>query len=201
MKASEIQRGNGVAAWRQIETLLRAEIGRGLFKAGKRLPTEPQLAARFGVNRHTVRRALLVMAQAGVLSIEQGRGTFVRDQVVDYPIGQRTRFSEIIAAQDHQPSGSLIESEILSASKTIAENLKIYTGAVCIRLDILNLADEVPIGVASNWFPARRFPDMIEAYRKTGSLSAAFALYGLENYRRAWTSLVARMPSRKMQIS
>lgn len=193
----EIQRGNGVAAWRQIETVLRGEIAGGLYRSGEQLPTEPQLAERFGVNRHTVRRALLVLAQAGLLSIEQGRGTFVRDQVIDYPIGKRTRFSEIIAGQQHEPSGSLIDSDILAASKEIAERLEIETAGVVIRLDILNLSDEIPISFSSNWFPARRFPDMIEAYRSTGSISAALSLYGLENYKRAWTTLVARMPSRR----
>ncbi len=197
MNSGEIQRGNGVAAWRQIETILRGEISAGNLTSGQKLPTEPQLAERFGVNRHTVRRALLVMAQAGLLSIEQGRGTFVRDQVIEYPIGTRTRFSEIIAAQSHEPSGEMVASEILSASKEIAEPLMIETAAVVIRLDVLNLADGVPICLASNWFPARRFPDIIEAYRSTGSISGAFARYGLENYRRLRTSLIARIPSRK----
>ncbi len=197
MTSGEIQRGNGVAAWRQIETILRGEIAEGRLARGDKLPTEPQLAERFAVNRHTVRRALLVLAQAGLLSIEQGRGTFVRDQVIDYPIAARTRFSEIIAAQSHEPSGEMVDSEILTAPKSIAEALLIETAAVVIRLDILNLADGVPICLASNWFPARRFPDIIEAYRSTGSISAALARYGVDNYQRLWTSLIARIPSRK----
>lgn len=197
MTSGEIQRGNGIAAWRQIETILRGEIATGDLSCGDKLPTEPQLAERFGVNRHTVRRALLVMAQAGLLSIEQGRGTFVRDQVIDYPIGARTRFSEIVAAQSHEPSGAMVGSEILPAPREIAEPLKIETAAVVIRLDVLNLSNGVPICLASNWFPARRFPDIIEAYRATGSISGAFARYGLNNYRRLRTSVIARMPSRK----
>lgn len=197
MNSGEIQRGNGIAAWRQIETILRGEIAEGQLASGAQLPTEPQLAERFGVNRHTVRRALLVMAQAGLLSIEQGRGTFVRDQVIDYPIGTRTRFSEIVASQSLEPSGEMIASDTLSAPKEIAEPLKIETGAVVIRLDVLLLSDAVPICLASNWFPARRFPDIIEAYRTTGSISGAFARYGLDNYQRLQTSLIARIPSRR----
>ncbi len=197
MNGGEIQRGNGVAAWRQIETRLREEISGGIYTSGERLPTEPQLAERFGVNRHTVRRALLVLAQAGLLSIEQGRGTFVRDQVIDYPIGSRTRFSEIISAQQHEPSGEMVASDIHPAGKEIARKLDLDIGSVVIRLDILNLSDGVPICISSNWFPARPFPDMIEAFRSTGSISAAFARYRLENYKRLWTTLSARTPSRK----
>lgn len=196
MTAFEIERGSGVAAWRQIETCLRQEIAGGALKPGQQLPTETQLSARFGVNRHTVRRALLALSDAGLLSIEQGRGTFLRDQVVDYPIGSRTRFSEIIAAQDHEPSGRLVEAQELAAPKEIARPLEIRAGTKVLRIDTLNLSDGVPIGTASNWFPARRFPDLIEVFSETGSISAALAHHGVGDYRRAWTSLVARMPSR-----
>ena len=49
--------GRGVAQWRQIADTLRADIAGGTLGPGDQLPTEARLAARFGVNRHTVRRA------------------------------------------------------------------------------------------------------------------------------------------------
>ena len=196
MTVSEIERGRGIAAWRQIETRLRQELTEGTLKPGQQIPTESRLSRRFGVNRHTVRRALLALAEEGLLSIEQGRGTFVRDQVIEYPIGRRTRFSEIIAAQDHEPSGRLVEAEEAAAPAEVARRLKLRKGVRILRLETLNLSDGVPIGIASNWFPARRFPALIEVFSRTGSISAALAHHGVEDYRRAWTSLVARMPSR-----
>ncbi|HVM86307.1 MAG TPA: GntR family transcriptional regulator, partial [Candidatus Binatia bacterium] len=48
-----ISRGRGVTLWRQILDSLRAEVESGLLKPGDRLPTEPELAERFKVNRHT----------------------------------------------------------------------------------------------------------------------------------------------------
>ena len=50
--------GRGVAQWRQIADTLQADIAGGALGPGAQLPTEARLAARFGVNRHTVRRAL-----------------------------------------------------------------------------------------------------------------------------------------------
>ncbi|HHB81205.1 MAG TPA: GntR family transcriptional regulator, partial [Aliiroseovarius sp.] len=43
--------------WKAIAETLAAEIARGHYAPGAKLPTEAQLARRFGVNRHTVRRA------------------------------------------------------------------------------------------------------------------------------------------------
>ena len=72
-------RWSGAAAsrlWRQIADRIRLAIGSGEF-AGTQLPPEMALAARFGVNRHTVRGAIAALVQEGVLRAEQGRGTFI----------------------------------------------------------------------------------------------------------------------------
>ena len=72
-----LERGAGVAVWRQIEQILAAEIAASGFGEEGRLPSEGELAKRFDVNRHTVRRAMLGLAALGLVSVEQGRGTFV----------------------------------------------------------------------------------------------------------------------------
>ena len=72
-----VERGAGVAVWRQIEQILSAEITANSFGNDGRLPSEAELARRFDVNRHTVRRAMLRLAATGLVSVEQGRGTFV----------------------------------------------------------------------------------------------------------------------------
>ena len=53
-----VLRRDGVTLWRQIAGQIESEIASGACKQGARLPTEAELSARFGVNRHTVRRAL-----------------------------------------------------------------------------------------------------------------------------------------------
>ncbi|HTN11112.1 MAG TPA: GntR family transcriptional regulator [Acetobacteraceae bacterium] len=76
-------REDGVALWRQIANALEAEIAAATLAPGARLPTEAQLAARFAVNRHTVRRALEEMSRNGLIRVEQGRGSFVAEDVLD----------------------------------------------------------------------------------------------------------------------
>lgn len=67
-----LERGAGVAVWRQIEQILAAEIAASGFGEEGRLPSEGELAKRFDVNRHTVRRAMLGLAALGLVSVEQG---------------------------------------------------------------------------------------------------------------------------------
>ena len=83
----------GVSLWRQIVRIIEADIASGTHQPGARLPTEAQLAVRFGVNRHTIRRALEELSRNGLVRVEQGRDSFVAEDVLDYEVAARTRFS------------------------------------------------------------------------------------------------------------
>ena len=98
----------GVTLWRHIHDTLRDEIGGPGHPPGGRLPTEAELAVRFGVNRHTVRRALEELSRGGLIRVEQGRGAFVAEDVLDYTVGPRTRFTEWIRRHNKEPSGRVL---------------------------------------------------------------------------------------------
>ena len=91
-----LQRQAGVSLWRQIAQTLEGEIKAQVLAPGRQLPTEAELAERFGVNRHTVRRGIAFLEQEGLLRVEQGRGTFVQERMVDYRLGKRTCLTENI---------------------------------------------------------------------------------------------------------
>lgn len=77
-----LQRSGGQVLWRAIAEALETQIRDGELSPGAQLPTENELAARFGVNRHTVRRALGDMQSRGLVDVTQGRGSFVRRPMV-----------------------------------------------------------------------------------------------------------------------
>ncbi|MCY4725298.1 GntR family transcriptional regulator [Nocardioides sp. STR2] len=61
----------------QVAARFQEEITSGRWPVGERIPVEGDLVAAFGVGRNTVREALQSLVHAGLLSREQGRGTFV----------------------------------------------------------------------------------------------------------------------------
>ena len=186
-----IGRGGGVALWRQIADQLRSEIADGVWTAHAALPTEAALAARFGVNRHTVRRALAALSADGLVRSDQGRGTFVLAGRLTYPIGRRTRFSEIVSRQAREPGGRMIASRLELADVRLSDFLAVRQGTPLICLETLSVADSVPISVSSNWFPADRFPNLVAGYAETGSITEALKAEGVENYLRRWTRVRA----------
>src|SRR6201986_5560058 len=104
-----VRRQEGVALWRQIANRLQQDIGAGTYPPGGRLPTEAELSQHFHVNRHTVRRALEELSRGGLVRVEQGRGSFVAEDVLEYAVEPRTRFSEWICRHNMEPSGRLVE--------------------------------------------------------------------------------------------
>jgi GntR family phosphonate transport system transcriptional regulator len=98
-----IERKAGAALWHQLGEALVAEIAAGKLPPGSRLPTEPELMKRFGVNRFTVRQALGHLETRGLVRAEQGRGTFVHKSVLDHAISRRTRFSRNLIEQGFEP--------------------------------------------------------------------------------------------------
>ncbi|XLM21945.1 phosphonate metabolism transcriptional regulator PhnF, partial [Chromobacterium piscinae] len=120
--------------WRQIEETLAADIAGGALQAGQQLPTELQLADRFGVNRHTIRRAVATLVERGLLRVEQGRGTFVQDNAIDYAISKRTRFSQNMARQNLNSDIDILQSDTVPANAELAELLQVAVGDTLYRI-------------------------------------------------------------------
>ena len=71
---------SGVPVYRQIQDLIRYGIASGLLNAGEQLPTVRALAVELSVNPNTVIKAYSELEREGVLTTEQGSGTFVAAQ-------------------------------------------------------------------------------------------------------------------------
>lgn len=188
-----IERGSGLTVWRQIAHELQGRIARGQMVTGDRLPTEMALADEFQVNRHTVRRAIAALAEDGYVAAERGRGTFVARQPITYPLTGRTRFSEIVSAQQLQPGGRLIASSYEPASTALAEKLGLNAGQEVVRLETLRVVDRQPVVLSTIWFDPRRVPHIISDYAETGSITQALERGGISDYRRKSSWITAAM--------
>lgn len=80
----------------EVANRIRRQIQSGKLSIGEKLPVEAELVKMFGVGRSSVREAVRLLANEGLLSIEQGRGTFVRKaQSSTETFEQRIRRSDI----------------------------------------------------------------------------------------------------------
>jgi GntR family phosphonate transport system transcriptional regulator len=195
MTKPSLARGAGVALWRQIASALEADISGGKRQPGERLPTEAVLTERFAVNRHTVRRALEDLEARGIIRVEQGRGAFVAEDVLDYPLGPRTRFSEIIRRQNREAAGRILHIAEMPADDQAAAGLRIRRGKMVVRVARLCLANGRPVALGLHHFPLPRFTALAQSLVQQASITVALAACGVPDYRRHSTRITARLPT------
>jgi GntR family phosphonate transport system transcriptional regulator len=180
--------------WQGIHDTLAGEIGGGRYAPGAKLPTEAALARRFGVNRHTVRRALAALTDAGRIHVRRGAGAFVTQPRLDYAIGPRTRFSQNLTAAGHTPERHLLRIETLAADAAERRHLALPKNAQVTVAESVSHADGIPVTYSRMVFPAARLPDLPQALRDAPSVTAALARCGVADYHRLWTRLTAERP-------
>lgn len=177
--------------WQAIATALRADISEGRYLPADKLPTEAQLSARFGVNRHTLRHALSQLVAEGLVRTRRGAGTFVASTPTDYPIGERVRFHENLLAAGRRPEKRILDVESRAATAGEARALEIDEGAPVCSYHGLSLADGAPIALFESVFPLDRVKAMDQHLTETSSVTEALALAGVADYIRASTRLTA----------
>jgi GntR family transcriptional regulator, phosphonate transport system regulatory protein len=190
-----VLRQQGVALWRQIVGRLQRDIAEGTYCPGGRLPTEAELSTQFGVNRHTVRRALEELSRGGLVRVEQGRGTFVAEDVLDYTVEPRTRFSEWIRKHNKEPSGKILQLREVAAEASVAAGLGVRPGSRVVVLERLGLADDRPVSLARHYFAASRLRGILDALRATPRITEALQAVGVADYMRQVTRVTARLPT------
>ncbi len=191
--------------WLSISTRLTEDISQGRYAPGGKLPTEAELSARFGVNRHTVRHALKSMAETGLVHARRGAGVFVAQVPTDYAIGKRVRFHRNLEQAGRLPGKQVLHLETCMASVEESDALGLAEGAQVHVYEGLSLADAQPIATFRSVFPAQRFPALNKHLDQLRSVTAAFRALGVTDYTRAWTRVNAQRAdatqARLLQIS
>jgi GntR family transcriptional regulator len=144
--------------------------------SGDRIPSERELAERFGIARMTVRKALNQMVEAGQLERRGTAGTFLPEPAVVRPLSKRvsTAISEVVGQSGHKPGARLLFFEQARADGNIARRLQLDEGAAVIVIKRLRLSDSVPFCVETSYLPQHRVPGLVAA-----DVFAAPSLYAL----------------------
>jgi len=94
----------------EVAAKLQQQILLGQYQINEKLPTEPELMKSFGVGRSTIREAIRILANSGLLRVQQGIGTFVEDTSgIKEPLSQRLKRAN---AKDVDEVRQLLEMKI-----------------------------------------------------------------------------------------
>ncbi|MBI9106791.1 MAG: GntR family transcriptional regulator [Spirochaetales bacterium] len=164
-------------AYTKVYNHLKGMIAKGDYPLGHLLPSEPELEKQFGVSRTTIRRAVELLARAGYVEVKQGRGTLVLDYNINQNISKITSISQTLLKKGYNVRPRKIHMGYVDADKLIANALDIEEGRQVVRLQRVQLADEVPIAIMENYIN----PDMVQGIdRFDNSFTSLYKLLGDE---------------------
>lgn len=187
-----------MAVYQDVARALEQEI-RQNFRSGDYLPSEAVLAQRFSINRHTLRRAVDELIDAGMLLRQHGRGTQIIEHTVEYDIAARARFTESVEASGHQAQTSIIERKLIKADEALAQAMWITPGSPVQLIETLRSVDKRPVTLISHYLHAAELPDIARHYQG-GSLHACIGTHFGRRLSRRQGLISAVMPSRRESI-
>jgi GntR family transcriptional regulator, N-acetylglucosamine utilization regulator len=159
---------------------LREKINEGVWPPESRLPNEVELCRRYGVSRITVRHAISILVNEGLVTRNQGLGTFVRRAAITAGLRGLSSFTEEMSALGVKSGGHVLTKKVIAAARDSASALSVTEGTPLLELRRLRTGDEVPIGIQTSYLPLDRFPGLNEQDLENVSLYALLqADYGV----------------------
>jgi GntR family transcriptional regulator len=143
--------GERTIRYRQIAADLRARVEAGEFGSGNVLPSEADLSEGYGASRVTIRRALEVLRDEGIIDARQGFGWFVTSDLLRQRLGRLSTIEDQLSA-----SGITTERRILDFAFVAAEPRvrRVLDTDHVLRVRRLNVADGEPFARVTVWCPA-----------------------------------------------
>jgi GntR family transcriptional regulator, frlABCD operon transcriptional regulator len=150
---------NARPLYEQLKQTILRDIVSEVYKHGERLPSEPDLARKYGISRITVRRSLSELAEEGYLSTQQGRGTFVNYLKIPRYTKSFDGFSET-----HSPSmrNRILSKSVVKADVEMASWLMVQPGTPLIKLHRLMSESDKPYLIDTAYFVESMYPGLLD---------------------------------------
>src|SRR4051794_8610361 len=158
----------GPPLYRQLADDLRARIVDGGFRVGEAIPSEAQLSERYRTSRITVRHALALLEEEGLVHRQQGSGSFIRPR--HFAVGPRrlTSFSEEVRDRGAHHSSRLLSIEVVADAADLP--LDLDGSGEAVRVEWIRMADGRPIAYQVSHLPVELGNGMRGPLASNGSL-------------------------------
>jgi GntR family transcriptional regulator len=160
-----------VIRYQEIADSLRARVG--ATAAGTLLPSEAELSAEFGVSRVTIRRALEILRDGGLVDARQGFGWYVAAEPLRQRLGELATIEGQLAESGILAERRVLEFAFVDAPTRVAA---VLDAKQVLRVKRLNLADGEPFAVVTVWCPAELAHHIS---RKTAEQQPFYELLGI----------------------
>ena len=172
-----IDRASPVPLYHQLAGQLIAAIADGTLSPGDAFENEVALAARLGLSRPTVRRAIAELVGQGLLVRRRGIGTTVANQMV-HRRAELTSLFDDLARQGRAPSTQVLSLQTGVTNERAADALGLDPSTPLVAMVRLRYAGDAPLAVMRNWLPSA-FADLTAEQMQNDGLYALLRQRGV----------------------
>lgn len=172
-----IDKQSVIPIYYQLFKYFEKRIRSGDYKPGDALPTEIEIAERFGISRMTVRRAIAELANLGMVYTQKGKGTFVARPKLDNVVFNLNNFYDEIRQKGLDCRTKLLEARIIKADPLTAKRLQIDVNTRCLYFRFVIMADGEPLAYETKYTIYAKQKPILESELKDSSLSRLAAVH------------------------
>ena len=150
--------------YRNVMRDIKQNILKGNYE-GMRLPDERSLAAKYEVSRSSMKRALGLLAQQGIVFKKRGSGTFVnplylKNQALFSYEGSNIGLTDSFRVPGKKQNIKLLNFQVIKASSEIAQDLFLNENDFVYEFKRLRLLEEQPFLIETGYLPIKIMPEL-----------------------------------------
>ncbi|MBT2582238.1 GntR family transcriptional regulator [Planococcus sp. ISL-109] len=171
------------------------------FKYGEKLPSENELADKFGVPRMTVRNALLKLEERGYIYSKQGKGRYLKEESIQIQLHLTAKksFTEKMELAGYNLETQNISCEKISYDEQIYKALNVNENEDVFRVSRLRLINGEPIAIHNSYVSQVMFPAIEEEGSQIRSMFAYYRKLGYTEFASRQSLLSITFPTLKEQ--
>ena len=152
-----------------VKNEIEESIATDNYNPGDKLPSEYELAKKYGVSRMTLREALRALEEEGLVARKHGAGTFVKvaPQRIKSILSINYGVTEMIMNMGFHPGTKEKKVEEVSADSHMVKTLNVTEGSKIILIERVRTADKIPVVYSVDMIPLSALPE-INAIKELG---------------------------------
>lgn len=147
-----MNKNSAIPLYQQLVESIKEQIVTGRLREGDKIMTEQEFSEAFNVSRITVRKAMELLAEEGIVVKKQGIGTFVASKKLNRVLDSVMSFTETCEMNGSKASAELVSLGWEKASVSVAKNLGVREGEKVFYIRRIRSIDEWKVMLEDNYF-------------------------------------------------
>jgi GntR family transcriptional regulator len=140
-----------IPVYRRLYSELKQRIRDGVYEPGTLLPSEPALEKDFSVSRTTIRKAMEILANEGLVRVQQGKGTEILNPSTSQQLKQISSVTETLTQKGYLVTTRAMHIESVIPPEPVRSELQIANNSKVFKLQRVQLADGQPLAIVTNY--------------------------------------------------